>query len=91
MISNIGKKIPLNIPAFILPSASSETNPTSEGPPPQPTSPARARNANMAVPPVGIDLAARLKVPGHMTPTDNPHIAHPISPSTGEGDRDASR
>ena len=65
--------------------------PTNVGPPPQPTSPARARRANNAVPPVFNDLAALLKLPGHIIPTDNPQIEQPISESKGDGESDIQR
>ena len=31
--------------------------------------------------------AARLKEPGHITPTDRPHKAQPRNPKTGEADQ----
>jgi len=58
------------------------------GPEEQPKSPARARKANIAVPPPRMEADAILKVPGHMIPTDRPHIPQPISPSAGWGDRE---
>ena len=45
----------------------------------------------MAVPPFGHCREARLMLPGHMMPTPKPHTAHPASPSTGRGERAASR
>lgn len=55
-----------------------ETKPTTAGPAEHPRSPARARNANIAVPPLGQLAAARLKLPGHIMPTDSPQRAQPI-------------
>ena len=40
--------------------------------------PARASSANIAVPPVRIHAEALLNVPGHIMPTEKPHIAQPI-------------
>ena len=60
-----------------------DTNPASVGPPEQPTSPARASMANIAVPPLRIVADALLNVPGHIMPTEKPHTAHPISPTAG--------
>lgn len=89
--SRLGKRIPLRIPIFRLSPAMPETKPTSEGPLLHPRSPARARKANIAVPPEGIFLEARLKAPGHMTPTESPHSAHPIRLSSGAGDKAVKR
>lgn len=58
-------------------------NPTRLGPLTQPTSPASARYANIAVPPFLKYFAAKLKTPGHMSPTDKPVSAHPINDITG--------
>ncbi len=71
------------IPIFKLLPNQPDTIPTRVGPPEHPRSPASARNANMAVPPPRIEAAARLNVPGHIIPTENPQSPHPISPSTG--------
>ena len=48
-----------------------------------PRSPAIAKSANIAVPPVGNALEEMLIVPGHMIPTENPHTIHPASPMIG--------
>ena len=79
------------IPLFKSEPSASDTMPTTVGPTEQPMSPARARNANIAVPPVGIAEDAMLKVPGHRIPTEKPHKAQPIRPSTGFVEKDASR
>lgn len=58
--------------------------PAKVGPDEQPKSPPSARRANIAVPPPFIPADALLNVPGHMMPTEKPHIATPTSPSTAE-------
>ena len=82
-----GNIIAARMPAFISPPALSETNPTRVGPPEQPTSPASARSANIAVPPPFIEAEALLNVPGHIMPTEKPHTAQPIRDTTGFGTR----
>src|SRR5699024_180890 len=89
--SRMGEQMANRIPIFKLDWKASEMFPTKAGPVAQPKSPARAKRANMAVPPRGIRLEARLKVPGHIMPTEKPHRLHATSASTGLGDRDASR
>ena len=54
-------------------------------------SPASASIAKSAVPPRLSDAEARLKVPGHMIPTEKPHIPHPINCITGLGTSDMQR
>lgn len=51
--------------------------PVTVGPPEQPTSPARARKANKAVPPRRIAAEALLNVPGQRIPTEKPQTAQP--------------
>ena len=68
-----------------------DTIPTNVGPVEQPTSPASAISANMAVPPFGRAADALLKVPGHMIPTDSPHAAQAMRLSPGTGRRDIPR
>src|SRR5690554_1236158 len=53
----------------------SETKPVSHGPTEAPRSPKIAKMPNMAVPPLGNLAEVRLKVPGHIRLTDNPHRA----------------
>ena len=65
------------IPCFKFPPIRSVAMPTTLGPLPQPRSPARAKKANMAVPPRRMDLAPMEKQPGHMIPTERPHRAQP--------------
>ena len=79
------------MPSFKLFDICPVTKPTSVGPPEQPTSPANARRANMAVPPFFKVADALLKVPGHIMPTDKPQIAQPTSEISGDGDRDIHR
>ena len=81
----------LIIPVFKLPPRVSATVPTRVGPEEQPRSPARARSANMVVPPVGMDAEAMLNVPGHIIPTEKPHTAQPMRPSAGCGANVARR
>ena len=65
-----------------------DTNPTVAGPREQPVSPAKARRANIAVEPFGHFSEARLYVPGHIAPTENPHIPQPSSERIAIGDKD---
>ena len=78
--------IPAKIPFFRSSEAKPVTKPTSVGPPEQPTSPASASRANMAVPPFRSAADALLKVPGHMIPTDSPHKEQPIREKSGDGE-----
>ena len=64
-----------------------EIYPRNEGPPVQPKSPARASNANIAVPPLLIEADARLNVPGHKIATDIPQSAKPTNEKRGIGKR----
>ena len=59
------------------------------GPIDPPRSPAMARSANIAVPPVGIFAEDKLKEPGHMIATEKPHTIQPISPMIGLPDTEA--
>ena len=79
------------IPVFILPPAAFETKPIRVGPAEQPMSPARAKSANIVVPPLLIFAAQRLKVPGHIIPTDRPQRAQPTNENTGFFESDAIR
>lgn len=69
----------------------SDTIPTTVGPPEQPISPPRAKRAKSKVPPPLIREEEMLKVPGHKMPTESPHSAQPISPRTGEEDREINK
>ena len=79
------------IPSFRLLSFALAINPTTDGPAEQPTSPANAIKAYIAVPVFGSVTAAVLKVPGQKIPTEKPHMAQPIRPTTGFPDRAATR
>ena len=68
-----------------------DTNPTVAGPREQTVSPAKARRANIAVPPFGHFSEAKLYVPGHIAPTENPHIPQPSSDTIAIGDNEAKR
>ena len=76
-------------PILRSPPAMPEKRPTIDGPTVAPISPAKAKNANIAVPPMGHFCAEILIVPGHMIPTEIPHSAQPANPIIGKGDRDA--
>ena len=67
----------------------SATFPTMAGPMRPPRSPAIAKSANIAVPPVGNALEEMLIVLGYMIPTENPHTIHPTSPIIGFSENDA--
>jgi hypothetical protein len=45
----------------------------------------------MAVPPDGKTLDARLKVPGHMIPTERPQRAHPARERRGKGENTVTK
>ena len=91
IMHKIGKKIAAKVPNFKLLFAADETIPTRVGPALQPTSPARANNANINVPPFLIPAADILNVPGHIIPTEKPQIAQPIKLSIGHGDNEIIR
>ena len=86
--SRSGNTTPARIPIFRLSFNAPDTMPTTVGPPEQPTSPASARSANIAVPPRAMEAVALLKEPGHIIPTDRPHKAQPANPTTGLGTRE---
>ena len=91
IIKAIGKIRAARNPIFKLSLKMPETVPTRVGPDEQPRSPARARNANIAVPPADAFSAARLKTPGQRIPTESPHNPHPIRDRTGIGEKEAIR
>ena len=88
-ISTTGKTVAISKPIFKLPPAKSENIPTIEGPIEPPKSPPNAKNANIAVPPVGHFCAEILRVPGHIIPTESPHNAHAINPKIATGAKEA--
>ena len=65
--------------------------PTRDGPTVPPASPARANNANSAVPPRGRCADVRLMEPGHMRATASPLNIQPIKEIKGTDDKDANR
>ena len=73
------------LPAFCV------TNPTIAGPIEPPISPAIASNAKRAVPPAFILTDVMLIVPGHIMPTEKPHIIQPARPAMGLAPSPASR
>ena len=85
----MGKIMAAAMPFFRSPENRSAANPTTVGPDAQPRSPARAISAYIAVPPPGSVAAAMEKVPGQKIPTENPQMAQPRSPSTGDAVKDA--
>lgn len=87
----IGNKVAKNKPVFKLPHTASAIAPTIVGLTVAPKSPAKAKKANIAVPPFGHFCAEMLIVPGHIIPTDKPQSAQPIRPIIGRGERDANK
>ena len=83
--------VAMRSPIFRLPPAISDMLPTIAGLTVAPKSPAKAKNANIAVPPLGHFCEERLIVPGHRIPTAIPQSAHPAKPRNGKGERDASK
>ena len=86
-----GKIVAANRPVFRLPPAISERLPTIVGLTAAPRSPANAKNANIAVPPLGHFCDDMLIVPGHIIPTAKPQSAQPASPKIGNVDSDANK
>ena len=87
----MGNIIDIRIPEDMLPPINSAANPVSVGPTEQPTSPASARNANIAVPPDGRSFEAMLNVPGQNMPTEKPQSAQPARLKAGYGESDVIR
>ena len=56
-----------------------------------PKSPANAKKANMAVPPLGHFCEEILIEPGHIIPTAKPQSAQPANPRTGVTAKDANK
>lgn len=88
IISIIGKTVAAKMPIFKLSPSIPAILPANVGPPAQPTSPANARNANIAVPPPFIEVDASLYVPGQSMPTENPDTAIPIKPTIADDEND---
>ena len=78
-------------PVFRLPPARLEMLPTIAGLTVAPKSPAKAKSANIAVPPLGHFREEILIAPGHIMPTEMPQNAQPASPIIGKEDKDAIR
>ena len=87
----IGNTVAISNPVLRLPPAISENLPTMVGLTVAPKSPAKAKKANMAVPPLGHFCDEILIVPGHMIPTASPQSAQPAKPSIDDADNDASK
>lgn len=87
----IGNTVAAKSPVFRLPPAISDKLPTMAGLTIAPVSPANARNANIAVPPLGHFWEDILIEPGHIMPTVKPQRAQPASPRIGIWDSDASK
>ena len=87
----MGKIIAHKMPIFRLSPKRLDTKPTNVGPEEQPTSPAKASNAYMAVPPSGKAFAAMLRVPGHIREIAKPQTAQPIRFTTGFGTKVISK
>ena len=91
IVKIIGNTTAVNNPTLRLPPAISENLPTIAGLTAAPKSPAKAKKANIAVPPMGHFCDEILIVPGHIIPTANPQREHPVNPNTEESDNDASK
>ena len=91
IVKMIGNTVAVSKPILRLLPAISENLPTIAGLTAAPKSPARAKKANIAVPPLGHFCDEILIVPGHMIPTANPQRAHPVRPKTEEADKDANK
>lgn len=89
--NTIGKTAAIRSPFCKSLCAKPETTPTDIGPMVPPRSPAKAKKANIAVPPAGQACEEILMVPGHRIPTEKPHSAHPAIPKRDDGDRAANK
>lgn len=86
-----GNTVAARIPLCMFPLLVPVQRPTKEGPNVPPASPARARSANSAVPPLGMRAEVMLIEPGHIMPTARPHNMQAIRLKIGIGDSDAAR
>jgi len=91
IMSTRGKTAPMSIPFLRSSLFNCAKMPTRPGPAAPPRSPAIARNANIAVPPLGSLFERMLMVPGHMIPTEKPHRIQPVRQITGDPERDAAK
>ena len=87
----MGKAVPARSPVLRSPPAAWEMLPTMAGLVIAPKSPARAKKANIAVPPKGQCFEDMLIDPGHIIPTAKPQSAQPASPRKGSRDNDANK
>ena len=90
-MSSNGKAVATSSPVFRLPPTILEIPPTIAGLTVAPKSPAKAKNANIAVPPLGHFCDEILMVPGHIIPTETPQSAQPANPIMGIEDKEAVR
>ena len=90
-INTNGNIVATSNPILRLPPNILEMFPTIVGLMVEPKSPAKAKNANIAVPPLGHFCEEILIVPGHIIPTAIPQIAQPANPIIGKEDNDANR
>ena len=86
-----GKIVATSNPVLRSPPAVSEKLPTIAGLTIAPKSPAKAKNANIAVPPLGQCLEDMLIDPGHIIPTAKPQRAQPASPRIDMVDSEANK
>ena len=86
-----GKIVAASNPDLRLPPAISERLPTIAGLTIAPKSPAKAKNANIAVPPLGHFCEDMLIDPGHIIPTAKPQREQPASPRIGNEDSEANK
>lgn len=91
IINKTGKTVAAIIPILRLSLNRLETDPTTVGPIEHPTSPASAKKANIAVPPLLILADDMLNVPGQRIPTAKPHMPHPIRLNIGNGESEIIR
>ena len=90
-INRIGKIIAAIMPVLRLSLNRLDTVPTTVGPIEHPTSPANAKNANIAVQPLLIFADDMLNVPGQRIPTAKPHRPHPSKLNKGSGESEMIR
>ena len=86
-----GKTVAKSNPVLRLPPAISESLPTIAGLTVAPKSPAKAKKANIAVPPPGHFCDEILSVPGHIIPTESPQTPQAIRLSNGFGNSDTPK
>ena len=87
----MGKTVAKSKPVLRLPPAFSERLPTIAGLTAAPKSPAKAKNANIAVLPLGHFCEEILIEPGHIIPAAKPQSAQPARPRIGNVDNEANK